>query len=305
MFKIVDRRFTPAEFAAYVAGIKLTESFRPQFVVIHNTGVPSLDQRKQGWTAQAVRVLHEFYAKTRKWNGAPHSFIDDREDGIVVFNPLDRRGTHSPSFNGRAWGLEMLGDFDGTDDPTTGRGAKVVQNTAHATAALLDKLGLTANKNTIRLHKEDPETDHACPGHLFDKDDFITMVRAIQQDRHEQDGAGNAASADSHKSQGDPGYRLLLNATDIGATWQNPADANRNYFPLRLLMNKIHGAAEVTKKLASGASGVSWDGKAIPAPVAVRDGVAFVQLAAVAAWQGLVMDRDINARTITLRKGAR
>jgi rhodanese-related sulfurtransferase len=89
-------------------------------------------------------------------------------------------GVHSPSWNSIALGVEMLGDYD-KDAFDSGRGAKVRDNAVAAMATLSAVLGL--DPNTMRLHREDPATTHACPGKNVKKLDVIQRVQ-------EQDGRG-------------------------------------------------------------------------------------------------------------------
>lgn len=173
-FTIIGKRFTPTEFAAYVAGIKMDAGFAPSFVVVHNTGAPTLAERPNGFSEQNMRDLEEFYSN-QGWNGSPHCFVDDA--GIWVLNPINKRGTHSPSWNGSSFGVEMLGDYD-SDAFTTGRGAKVRANAVLAVGTLLKKIGVTATGTTVRFHKEDPKTTHKdCPGAHVVKGDFLAAVQ--------------------------------------------------------------------------------------------------------------------------------
>lgn len=175
MFSIVGKRFTPEGFREYLAGVTLS-SFVPKFVVVHNTAIPSLAQRPSGFTGMHMESLRRFYAVERGWGGGPHLFVDD--NGVWVFNPLDRAGVHSPSWNRTAWGVELLGDFD-SEDPASGRGEKVVANGAAAVAALLGKLSLAPTETTIKFHREDRLTDHACPGDRLKKADFLQRVLGV------------------------------------------------------------------------------------------------------------------------------
>jgi N-acetylmuramoyl-L-alanine amidase len=89
----------------------------------------------------------------------PHLFVDDKQ--IWVFTPLTLSGTHSPSWNKVAIGVEILGDYD-KDAFNSGRGLKVQKDATAAIATLSAMLGV--EPDTMRLHKEDPLTTHACPG---------------------------------------------------------------------------------------------------------------------------------------------
>jgi hypothetical protein len=173
MFEIIGKRFSISEFADYVAGIRMNSRFAPQFVVIHNTAAPNLEQRPAGFTETHMANLRDYYGRERGWKGGPHLFIDD--NGIWVFNPLDRGGVHSPSWNNISWGVEHLGDYD-SDDPHTGRGRKVIDNGTAAVAILLAKINAPVNPKNIRFHYEDDKTTHACPGKRLAKQDFLNMV---------------------------------------------------------------------------------------------------------------------------------
>lgn len=169
---IVGQNFTPEEFKVYLAGLTFY-SFAPQFVVLHNTGVPTLAQRPDGLTHDHILGLESFYKRTQHWSAGPHLFVDDLQ--IWVFTPLTTAGVHSPSWNSISWGVEMLGDFD-REDFNSGRGLAVQQN-AVAAVALLSKAG-GLDPGTMMLHREDPGTDHHCPGDSVDKDAFIAAVKA-------------------------------------------------------------------------------------------------------------------------------
>lgn len=172
----VGKRFTPVGFAAYVKGLDWSGGWRGHYPVLHHTAAPSLAQRPNGLTNQHLVNLLEYYQDELGWSGAPHLFIDDRPDGIIVFQRLDKRGVHAKSFNAAGWGIEMLGDYD-TEDPKSGRGANVLKNTAHALAALL---GINSNGvDAIKFHREDPLTDKTCPGRLVTKELIRSLVGGI------------------------------------------------------------------------------------------------------------------------------
>ncbi|MEZ0326306.1 MAG: hypothetical protein ACAH95_10405, partial [Fimbriimonas sp.] len=101
------------------------------------------------------------------------------QNGIWVFNPLDRRGTHSPSWNGSAWGVEMLGDY-ASESFSSGDGLRVHNLAVVALAVLFRKLGVTQVTNdNFKLHKEDPATTHNCPGSKVQKAAVLAEVQAL------------------------------------------------------------------------------------------------------------------------------
>lgn len=176
--KIVGKSYTAADFDSYCHTLQWT-AWRPSFIVLHNTAVPSLAQRPGGLTPLHIANLECYYRDRKCWSAGPHLFIDDRQ--IWVFTPLTMSGVHSPSWNKVALGIEMLGDYD-REPFDSGRGAAVRDNAIAAMATLCAILGL--EPATIRLHREDPLTDHACPGTRVRKDDVIADVQALIVQRH-------------------------------------------------------------------------------------------------------------------------
>jgi hypothetical protein len=176
---IVGLSFSADDFDSYCHGLKW-EAWRPSFIALHNTWKPKLADRPNGFTAQHIKNLEHYYKNDLGWKAGPHLFIDDRQ--IWVFTPLTVSGRHSPSWNKIALGFEMLGDYD-RDKFNTGRGAKVRDNAVAALATVSAVLGL--DPETMRLHKEDPETSHDdCPGKNVDKQDVIDRVVALMKERH-------------------------------------------------------------------------------------------------------------------------
>jgi len=175
---IVGTSFTPDTFESYCHALHWS-AWRPSFIVLHNTAAPSLAQRPKGFTKQHMLNLEKYYRDQMKWKAGPHLFIDDKH--IWVFTPLTMSGTHSPSFNKIALGFEMLGDYD-KDQFDSGRGLKVQKNAVCAIATLSAVLGL--NPDTMKLHKEDPRTTHACPGKHVLKGKVIQAVKDLMAQRH-------------------------------------------------------------------------------------------------------------------------
>jgi len=181
----VGRGFTPPDFAAYVGALRFA-AWRPQFVVLHNTGAPRLDQwhinKGQPISGEArMRGLTNYYRNEQGWLAGPHLFVAD--DLIWVFTPLTSQGTHSPSWNSISWGVEMVGDFS-----TEAFDPRVRDNAVSALATLHAWRGISPA--TLRLHKEDPRTTHDCPGKHVVKGDMIARIEArLQQDAGEHDPA--------------------------------------------------------------------------------------------------------------------
>lgn len=187
----VGKRFDVAGFQAYLEQVKFT-TFNPKFVTLHHTGSPSLAQRPQGFSSQHLQNLLHYYQNQLGWSGAPHLFIDDQPQPIIVFQRLDRRGVHAVSFNARSWGIEMLGNYD-TEAFNSGRGAVVRDNSMQALAAMCRRLGVAAD--TIRFHRDDPTTSKTCPGNHVKKADVVSRVAALLQGAAPDDTSEDAFEA--------------------------------------------------------------------------------------------------------------
>ncbi len=168
---IIAQKFSPEEFDIYCHQLHWT-TWRPSFIVLHNTAIPTLAQRPNGLSLQHIKGLEVFYRDKQKWSAGPHLFIDDKK--IWVFTPLTVSGIHSPSWNSIALGIEMLGDYL-KESFTTGRGLKVRQNAIAAITTLCSVLGI--DPHTLKLHREDPLTTHACPGSTVRKLEIIQSVQ--------------------------------------------------------------------------------------------------------------------------------
>ena len=166
---IVGKGFSPDEFRQYVAGLSFS-GWRPQFVVVHNTSAPRLSQWHSTPGGQRMLNLESYYRDTMKWSAGPHLFVAD--DLIWVFTPLTTPGVHSPSWNGVAWGVEIVGEFQ--DEAFSGA---IRANAIDALAILHQWRGL--DPQTLRFHREDPLTTHkTCPGSNIVKPDLIAAVQA-------------------------------------------------------------------------------------------------------------------------------
>jgi hypothetical protein len=175
---IVGKSFNAEDFDGYCHTLQWT-AWRPSFIVLHNTGAPSLAQRARGLTQQNIKDLEAFYRDEQKWKAGPHLFVDDKQ--IWVFTPLTVSGTHSPSWNKLSLGVEMLGNYE-KEEFSTGRGSKVRDNAVAALATLSAVLGL--DPHTMKLHREDPLTTHACPGKNVRKLEVIQEVQDLIIARH-------------------------------------------------------------------------------------------------------------------------
>jgi len=176
---IIGASFTPATFDQYCHLLHWL-AWRPGFIVLHNTAIPTLADRPNGLSKGNILDLEQYYRDVQHWSAGPHLFIDDHQ--IWVFTPLTVSGVQSPSWNKLALGIEMLGEYQ-TEPFNSGRGAQVHANVVAAIATLSAVLGL--DPATLKLHKEDPLTTHkGCPGKHVVKASFIQEVQALLAERH-------------------------------------------------------------------------------------------------------------------------
>lgn len=168
---------TPDQFREWVGAVQFVP-WRPSGGTLHNTGAPSLAQyqarRATHGRADRFINLQRYFRDDNGWQSAPHFFCDELTDGIYPFTPINQSGTHSPSWNGTKFAVEMFGDFAREDDDR-GDGFKVKMNAVAIFAILYARLGL--DPDGIVLHKEDKRTNHDCPGKDVTKDDFIERVK--------------------------------------------------------------------------------------------------------------------------------
>lgn len=141
--------------------------WEPQFIVLHNTqGITT----PSGLSGSYIRDMEQEY-RGFGWSGGPHLFVDSK--GVWLFTPLWTPGVHANSWNGVSIGIEMEGDYD-KEPFNSGRGLLVQHNAVAAIAILSAALGL--DPKTMRLHRENPQTTHHCPGDNVDKAAFIQKV---------------------------------------------------------------------------------------------------------------------------------
>lgn len=192
---IVGKAFKVSELQSYLDSLVFT--WKPSLIVWHNTGLPTIDQwektaqddLKKGLIPGTTRInnLVSFYRDQQGWSSGPHFFV--YKDVIWVFTPPNKKGTHSPSWNGVSIGIEMIADFSKEDDEG-GAGLLIKNNTIALTAILCEKLGIrpevgeVINKKPLKitgsifLHKQDPLTTHDCPGKNIARD-HEAMVESV------------------------------------------------------------------------------------------------------------------------------
>lgn len=191
--QIINKFFNIEGFKNYVDAIDVSRWLsnpnlknRLLFPVVHNTSAPTQALYKswhdrKGWTVEQWGKNLASYYSGLGWNGCPHLFVC--YDGILVLNPLNIRGTHTPSWNACSWGIETTAEFD--SEPFEGG---IKENLIAAVAILCSKADFIPNdfelgKSGIHFHKEDKGTTHKnCPGKNLNKAEFVADVTAYMNE---------------------------------------------------------------------------------------------------------------------------
>ena len=180
--KPLGKKVTAEELDKVLAGIKKGSRFIgptagvPNGVVLHNTYHPNLSRvegylRSRKYTPE--QLIDNWWVNyiRMKWFSGPHIFVFPV--GIYIACPLDHRGTHSPTFNRDKWGIEMIGDYETEQIPFT-----IKDLTAQAAACFFRHLGVQPDERNLKFHREDPRTDHKCPGkNVLDKGMWINLIK--------------------------------------------------------------------------------------------------------------------------------
>jgi hypothetical protein len=175
-FENVGKSWTPTELAAHLATLTPPVAFKS--ITYHHTGIPTLDQRPTGFTAQHIKNIQSFYQKATKkkkaWKSGPHLFVDDHKLwGMCAFTA---KGTHAIAFNRNSIGIEVLGDYD-KETFNNGRGGTCWDNAFAAGVVLLDWLKVEPELTNINFHRDDPSTSKTCPGSKIDKNWVLQGIK--------------------------------------------------------------------------------------------------------------------------------
>lgn len=153
-----------------------------RFVVLHNTGSPTLAQWMDAGVSEVQRLinLEHYYEVTEHWHAGPHGFIGPAH--ICGFADPTKPGVHASCFNSVSLGFEMVGDYS-TEAFDAGPGAQVRDNAVFALAAWHRKLGLRPDGYSygvrgLHLHKDCLRDHHDCPGKHVDRSDMVTRILA-------------------------------------------------------------------------------------------------------------------------------
>ena len=214
---IVGLGLEPEEFRQYVTSLHFT-AWRPQFVVLHNTALPTLADWHDVSGQERMKNLEHFYRDVQGWSAGPHLFVAD--DLIWVFTPLTTSGVHSPSWNSISWGVEMVGNFD-VEEFQIGAGAAVRDNTVFALATLHALAGL--DPETLHLHRDDLKTTHKnCPGGKVSKADLIGRS---QEQMAQRNGGEHPLNVDEAASAPNAGVSVAMSRFGLSNgrdTWTRP-----------------------------------------------------------------------------------
>ena len=180
----IAKKFSKDEFRDYVDTLKWT-SWKPKFIVLHNTATPNLNQWINGSATPEERLnnLMHYYKDQLGWHSGPHLFIDP--DHIFVMCDLLNDGVHASCFNKRSIGIEMVGDY-GSESFIDGSGLQVHNNAVYAMAVLHKALKLVPtpyiyNKKGLHFHKECVQDHHDCPGKHVIKSDVVKEVSDLMK----------------------------------------------------------------------------------------------------------------------------
>jgi hypothetical protein len=170
-FSLCGLSWDAEEFRDYASSINLDWA---SSVTIHHTSYPDLKMRPNGWKIKHLENLRHYYQSVLGWSAGPHLFTDSKK--CFGLSSLQERGVHAVSYNKDSIGIEMLGNYD-DEDPKSGRGLDVINLTAKTVAILLEKMDTRATTETIKFHRDDPNTFKTCPGNLLEKKWFVDLVK--------------------------------------------------------------------------------------------------------------------------------
>lgn len=247
---------------AHIFGMSF-DKWRPSFMVIHNTAAPTLVQWKGYPREKRLHNLIGYYRDQMGWPSGPHAFVDD--EFIWTFTPFNQKGTHSPSWNGTALGIECVGDYSKEDDDL-GPGLSMKKNAIALFAVLHERLGI--DPNTIKLHKEDRATTHDCPGKDLAQDKQAFIQSVLEYMGHGGEHPDLSPASDKPPVVVSPGTMPegIVNASD-GLTLREAASASSrklaslgNGMKVTILGEAMNGATQWLRVWLRDASGIERRG---------------------------------------------
>jgi hypothetical protein len=199
-FLAEPKGYTPSEFASFIEGLEWN-SWRPKFVTLHNTGVPTLAEWLDSNYAAKQRITSQrhYERDILHWHSGVHLFVAPN----LIWNLCDltKDGVSVSCWNHLTLGIEMIGDY-ATEGFDSSAGAQVRDNAVAAMAILHRKLGLRPDQYRIgvcglHFHKECSRDHHDCPGRNVVKAD---VVARILKEMATLDGAAASKGADQSTS---------------------------------------------------------------------------------------------------------
>ena len=253
------RAYTPEEFRAYVSTIRWT-GWKPDCVVLHNTGAPSLVQWMHNGIGkdsglQRCRNLNHYYQSEKGWSTGPHLFI--APDFIFQTCDLKAYGIHASCFNRHSLGVEMIGDY-GSEPFGVGDSAKVKNNAAAALRILFDALHITPSATTLKFHRECIADHHLCPGDNVHK---VDMLKAIMDygrpvlPQHEDVAHDGMAHISDHAAPAPPTPSAAVPSVNTGIV---PSSAGGSPPPQPVAEKKIVAPTSAHTGLVGGAHYYNW-----------------------------------------------
>ena len=262
--KLDGRIITIEQIRGILAATEFSGSFQPKFIEIHNTSVPDIALFRKWQVAgkptpeQWLRNLASYYAGLG-WNSMPHAFV--LPDGLIGLGaPFNVAGTHSPSWNRIAIGIETVGEFE----RETFEGTETQKALVALTGELHKRLDLEPDHyikgvRGIHFHKEDLASTHrTCPGHLLAKPKFVADVLAYMGLEPEDDN-GHAHVPESAQTADTP---TLTNEQLTSAKW---LQERLNAHGAKLAVDgKVEPATKAAVRVFQQAKGLVVDGIAGP-----------------------------------------
>ncbi len=213
---IVRKAFDLKELKEFISTLDFSQ-WKPSLIVWHNTALPTIQQWEKSYQSDIskglepgitrINSLENFFKNNNGWPSGPHAFV--YKDKVWAFTPFNKKGTHSPSWNGIAIGIEMIADFDKEDDDS-GIGLLIKNNTIALTAMLCEKLGLNP-QTAIKLHKEDKKTTHDCPGHNIAIDKQLMIDSVLEYMGHGGEHVGDTELTPAKERKGTVNVPDFLN----------------------------------------------------------------------------------------------
>lgn len=193
-FLATPKFYKPDQIPAFVNGLKWT-SWKPSFIVLHNTAVPTL----KGWldpahtAQQRIEGQRHYERDILHWHSGVHFFC--APDGVWNLCDPTQDGVHCSCWNHQSIGIEMIGDYS-VEAFNIGPGAKVRDNAVTLIAALCNKFGWTPDplvqgEKGLHFHKMCARDHHDCPGKNVDRGDVVQRI--VAEMARQKSGGANVA----------------------------------------------------------------------------------------------------------------